>query len=451
VTAALTEVCPEDFSRAGAIFGQVAERLTGTIAQAHRSAEVDWVGPPGQAYRHDLDQLVADLRRIQRAYDSACDALVAYSRSLVQVRDLAVRSASLAAQAASLEQQRMIDAAYLPIVIHPMTAEQERLQLQSRLLSEAADRVEYSASTSLAIQLRDLADDAPRLSGWQSANRSLGSFGTGVGQQIAGGLSLAANAYLGIPGVGDSASREAAREALKQEALAMVQPWLGIEALLRQLGDGQFAKVTGTLSAGLVLRKLGPVSKKNEFFGTHDDLPRDVLRSMYDLGHGPDLAATSLWLEQHAQREFVVELERLQKLPLPGVEELIAQGGNLLLQEGRGGHTLLKHVGRDLDFLIRRQAREPDRLGHTVAKSSFVDLHAAQTAVAHVLADRAAELRKWAALSTPAPLRLDGPLGQPAGLVLNIRGQAVAATRGIVVLVRNHDGSIRIATAYLEA
>jgi hypothetical protein len=42
-------------------------------------------------------------------------------------------------------------------------------------------------------------------------------------------------------------------------------------------------------------------------------------------------------------------------------------------------------------------------------------------------------------------------LGQPAGLVLNIRGQAVAATRGIVVLVRNHDGSIRIATAYLEA
>jgi hypothetical protein len=231
----------------------------------------------------------------------------------------------------------------------------------------------------------------------------------------------------------------------------MVQPWLGIEALLRQLGDGQFAKVTGTLSAGLVLRRSSLVSKKNEFFGTHDDLPRDVLRSMYDLGHGPDLAATSLWLEQHAQREFVVELERLQKLPLPGVEELIAQGGSLLLQEGRGGHTLLRHVGRDVDFLHRRQAREPDENGFAVAKSSFLDLNEANRVVASVLSDQAGRLREWAEGAKAKPLRLEAPLAEPAGVMVDGYGHVVEARQAVVVLARNRDGNFRILTAFVES
>jgi hypothetical protein len=448
LTAALTDVCPEDFLRAGAVFGQVAEQLTGTIVQAHRSAEVDWIGPPGQAYRRDLDGLVADLRRIQRAYDHACDALVSYSRSLVQVRDLAVRAGSLAAQALSLEQQRMIDATYLPIVIHPMTAEQERLQQQARILSEAADRAEYTASTRLAAQLHDLAADAPHLSGWQSANRSLGRFGAGVGQPLAGGLSMAGDAYLSTPFVGDAASRDAAREALKEEALAMAQPWLGIEALLKELGDGQFAHVSGSLAAGLIMRKWGAIDSKNvRLFGTHDGLPEPVLLAMRR-GIDPDLRAVNGWVLEHEQRTFGELLERMQALPLPGVEDLIKNGADLLLQEARGGHMLLKHVGRDAEFLNRRMLLEPVRDG-LVPKSSFVDLDEAERIVASALATGGNELRAWAA-TDERRLRMREPLSEPAGLLVNVHGQVVQAQRVVMEFVRERDGSVRLATAYVE-
>jgi hypothetical protein len=447
VTAALTDVCPENFLRAGAVFGQVAEQLTGTIAQAHRSAEVDWIGPPGQAYRHDLDQLVTSLRRIQRAYDGACDALVAYSRSLVQVRDLAVQAAALASQAASLEQQRMIDATYLPIVIHPMTVEQERLQVQSRILSEAADRAEFTASTRLALTLRDLADDAPHQSGWQSANRTAGRFGAAAGQQIGGALSMVGSAYLSAPFIGDAASREAARQELKQDALAMAQPWLAIEGLLKELGDGRFAQVSGSLAGGLLMRRWGATGKKVDLFGTHDGLPEPVMLAMRR-GIDPNLPAVKGWVLAHEQDALGDLFETLQTAALPDVEGLIKNGADLLVHEARGGHTLLKHIGRDAEFLRRRMELEPS-FGVLVPKSSFLSLDEAERVIAGGLATAAGTLRAWAA-GTQKRIRLVEPLATPAGLLVNLHGQVVEAERLVMDLVRNRDGSVRLVTAFVK-
>lgn len=448
MTAALTDVCPEDFLRAGAVFGQVAEQLTGTIAQAHRSAEVDWIGPPGQAYRHDLDQLVTSLRRIQRAYDGACDALVAYSRSLVQVRDLAVQAAALASQAASLEQLRMIDATYLPILIHPMTAEQERLLVQSRILSEAADRAEFTASTRLALTLRDLADDAPHLSGWQSANRSAGRFGAAAGQQIGAALSMVGNASLSAPFIGDAASRDAARQELKQNALAMAQPWLAIEGLLKELGDGRFAQVSGSLAGGLLMRRWGATGKKVDLFGTHDGLPEQVMLAMRR-GIDPNLPAVKGWVLAHEQDALGDLFETLQKAALPDVEGLIKNGADLLVHEARGGHTLLKHIGRDAEFLRRRSQLEPDGKGAPTSKSSFLSLDEAERVIAGGLATGAGTLRSWAA-GTEKRIRLVEPLATPAGLLVNLHGQVVEAERLVMDLVRNSDGSVRLVTAFVR-
>jgi hypothetical protein len=453
VTAELTDVCPEDFLRAGAVFGQVAEQLTTGMAQCRQSASVEWQGPPGQAYQQDLEELSSDLGKVQRAFDSACDALLAYARSLVDVRDLAVRARSLGAQAEQLEALRMtpyfLGGAELQ---GPVTPEQERLQAQSRVLYEAALRAESTASTRLAGQLRGLAADAPRTSGGQRFNRGVANFAKGADEQVQGTLAMVGHAYLSLPLLGTAQEREVSRQALKQELLAMAQPWLGIEAMLQQLRDGEYAHVGGSLSAGLFMRKLGVIGgKKLDTFGTLDDLPSPVLRAMYVAGHGPDLEATAVWLEQHAQATFTAELERLQSVALPDVEDLIANGANLMLQEAHGGHTLLKHVGRDIDILRRRQREEPDHTGAPVAKSTFRSLVEAQEVVAEALEANQEELRAWVADPDPPTRPFRATLSQSAGLVLDKSGHLSAGRTAVLVLRRNPDGTTRIISAYLES
>lgn len=451
MTAALRDVCPEDFLRAGAVFGEVAEQLTTTIAQSRRSAQVRWTGPPTQAYQKQLAGLVGELLNIQRAYDSACDALLTYSRALVPVRDLAVRADCLAAQAQLLEESREIDPRYLQIVIRPLSPEQEQLQAQAQALREGALEAEYVASSRLTAQLQELASDAPRLSGWQHINRALAGFSAGAGSQISGSIALAAHAYRSLPLVGDQASRDGAREALKQDAEAMAQPWLGIEATLEQLMDGQVAHGLGSLSAGLVMRRWGHGRGRDfALFGAHDDLPDDVLRAMTRGGTAPHLAAAGLWSAHHVQQEFVDSLLKLRTLPLPRVEELITNGADLLLQEAHGGHTLLKHVGRDEDFLHKRQAFEPRVMRPFEPKSSFVSLEEAERLVAGTLLTGDRAVRAWISRSDSRALTLRQNLSESAGLVLNRYGQLVAARRSAVVLIHDRAGRVRILTAYLE-
>ncbi|MCW2601524.1 MAG: hypothetical protein JWM02_3353 [Frankiales bacterium] len=443
----LRDVCPEDFLRAGAVFGQVAEQVSGASSQARHSAEVRWVGRPHQQYQQQLGGLVRDLTRIQRAYDDACDALFAYSRALGAVRDLALQADLIAAQAEDMHQARDLDLG-MNVFYAPITLAEQALVDRARLLRIEAEDQEQVASARLAATLRALADDAPHLSCWTSMSRFVADAAQGAGDQVKGVADLAEDAFLSIPMVGDARSRAASRKQLREAAASMAQPWLAIEDLLQELHDGEYGYASGSLAGALVLRKAGARGKKLDIFGAHDDMHLGVLGAVRRAGAGADLAATERWVAQHAQREFLDELTRLQHVPLPPVDDLIANGADLMLQEAHGGHTLLRHVGRDVEFLRWRQVQETAKAGPT-GKSTFVHIDEAERVVAQALASGAEDLRSWANGSKPSyTLRM--PLPSSAGLLVNGLGDAADAEVAVLRLAHAQDGSIRIVTAYVE-
>jgi hypothetical protein len=161
-----------------------------------------------------------------------------------------------------------------------------------------------------------------------------------------------------------------------------------------------------------------------------------------------DALAAEQWVAGRAQRELLEALLRLQHVPLPDVERLVAEGADLLLQEVHGGHTLLRHIARDPAFLRLRQLAERGPDG-PMTMSSFADIDEAERVVAQALADSAGPLRAWVE-GAESDLRLDVPLRAAAGIVVDARGAVVLAQRAVVWLVRLRNGSIRLNTAYLD-
>ncbi|WP_322010599.1 RNase A-like domain-containing protein [Paraburkholderia sp. J12] len=84
-----------------------------------------------------------------------------------------------------------------------------------------------------------------------------------------------------------------------------------------------------------------------------------------------------------------------------------AKAGNQI-----GGHTLLKHVGKDKAWLQARLAREP-RLEMV---TSFHNREMAEWAISQVMQQKAVEIRAWAQASNGAKrLPLAGETGRAAG------------------------------------
>jgi len=68
-------------------------------------------------------------------------------------------------------------------------------------------------------------------------------------------------------------------------------------------------------------------------------------------------------------------------------------GGGLEAHEAAGGHTIARHVAKELEYLAQRLARNP----RMEAASTFPDRATAERVIAEALEMRASEVRTWLA------------------------------------------------------
>lgn len=138
--------------------------------------------------------------------------------------------------------------------------------------------------------------------------------------------------------------------------------------------------------------------------------------------------------------------------PPGGAANTGAPRRNLAVDEQRGGHTLVRHVGRTDLELRDRLRREP----HISAASSYVDRAAAELMVGLALDRERGRLESWKRRRGSRPnlvLHVDAPRGPPIGRVL-LRGAstAVPATSALVVLRWDVEAEdFYVLTSYPEA
>lgn len=439
--------------RVGVVFGEVSEVVAGAIAEARTCAQVRWVGRPNQQYQARLSELCGDLGRVRSSFEEASAALVGYGRVLGTVRELALQAyllrsreedAVAARQAASWRDS--LDGSVLSPVGVRTPQEQAWLE-RAALLQREAEELEATASRRVAARLRQLAAEAPRVSGWTNTNRGIGRAVDGAVGPMVGLGQLAGDVVLALPGVTDPDARDAARQELWAAGAALAQPWLMVESFLDELEQGQYAHAGGGLAGVLVLRGFG--GRRVDLFGAHDDMPLGVLASLKQV---PILTAkdTAAWVAEHGQALFWAELQRFRGMAAPTVEKLLADGVDLVQQEALGGHTLLKHVGRDLEFLAKRQGDDKRANGWTNPASSFASQAEAEVAVHRVMTfgDNPERLRAWAETATEGQLRIRGPV-DGIGRVIGISGQEVRS-ESVILEFRRRPGGIFLNSGFIH-
>jgi hypothetical protein len=122
----------------------------------------------------------------------------------------------------------------------------------------------------------------------------------------------------------------------------------------------------------------------------------------------------------------------------------------VLHHEAQGGHTLLKHIGRDEDFLARRQLIDSPKGSTWVTPvSSFATLGEAQELITTALRVHAAEISAWLAQGTRSQLDIALPLAAPVGVVLDASRRLGTAHYVVVRLGRTKGGDVLVRTAML--
>ncbi|MGF6371553.1 RNase A-like domain-containing protein [Paraburkholderia sp. 32] len=100
---------------------------------------------------------------------------------------------------------------------------------------------------------------------------------------------------------------------------------------------------------------------------------------------------------------------------------------------GVGGHTLLKHVGKDEAWLRQRLKDEP----RIKAATSFKDQKTAEKAISEVMMGETTRIRSWSQSTTSAPLRLTRHISGDVGYgVVRKTGQFAKGNKVLVVLKR---------------
>lgn len=421
---ALSRSRPEDLQRCGVVLGQVAEEVGTAVVAARRSAAVRWKGMAGHDYQHQLADVASRLVAIERAYDEACDVLLSYSRALAEARDLARHADTLVAEAVF-----------------------EQGPPRAHLLREQAVSLEAVAARRAAVALRNLTDDAPRPRAGAATSRFVVEAAHGFAGAVTGTVGLLVSAVEGLPFLGSHHSRSKARHELVQDAAATAQPWLAVEEFLSELRAHHAGLATGQLAGALVLRKTHLGSRQGRLFGYVDELPEPVLRAVLT-GTRADASLEREWVLERAQKRFYAEIERLKAVPPQTLEAMLTQGVDLMHAEALGGHTIYKHVGRDVDFLARRRKTDV-RQGEPLPEvSSFADLPEAERLVQQVVAANAAEVAAFVN-GHAERLRVSAAAPPTSGVV--VRALGPEAPRRVVVEFRRRDGGgIYVSTAFLR-
>jgi hypothetical protein len=130
-----------------------------------------------------------------------------------------------------------------------------------------------------------------------------------------------------------------------------------------------------------------------------------------------------------------------------GISRLVP-GGGLAVHEAAGGHTLAKHVGKDVAFLAGRLCNEPT----LKFASSFYSREHAEDSISNLLESKRAEIGGWLA-GLAKSLNLSASTSHQIGITL-ARGHAEPIdVHGIVVRLRRDPqmpAGYRIHTAFPE-
>jgi len=142
--------------------------------------------------------------------------------------------------------------------------------------------------------------------------------------------------------------------------------------------------------------------------------------------------------------------EARQAPPARGTTATAPDRYDLERDEGRGGHTLARHVGRSDADLKERLRREP----RISAASTYTDRPTAERVVARTLARHRGRIDQWLARQGPRPnlaLEYRGDRSQPIGRSLGRRSaQPVPCFDAVVVLRWDGRRGFIVLTSYPE-
>jgi hypothetical protein len=438
----LTDAQPDELLRAGAVLAMSGEQAARARDTCRGASVVRWEGPPSQRYQQQLHGLLGGLGRAAEALTEAGDAVLRYARAVADARDLALRAQAAEQEAGALALERTMLAGLAVPVADDFVPRQRAAVLRAQ-----AEQAHALAASQCAAVLRQLADEAPSARGLGTAHAVAG-FADG----FFGGL-RALPSLVGDVAEAVTGDRRAAHR-LAGAAKGML-PWTQAEDLLHLLREHDYGEFAGSLSSVLVFR--GRSGLKVERYGAHDALHEAVLWGVTRGGaRGASLEEIRTWVAHHAQEEFLQELLRLEKQPLPSLERLVSDPVDLVLHEAHGGHTLLRHIGRDVDFLRERQDLEIGPQGRRVPKSSFFDIDEAEQVVTSALGSIKPGDATWQGIqawladgAAVGSFLLETELGEPAGLLIDARGRLCDATHASLLLRRRKDGSVYVNTAFV--
>lgn len=445
----LSDARPEDLLRCGAVLGQVAEQVALVGARTRRTTGCTWRGRAGSEYDDQLAWIGHRLDAVERAYDQACDVLVAYSRELAHARELAVLADALDQRAATDRAAELWVGGLASSLAGDAEASSGRAE---RLRAEAVE-LEAVAARRTAVVLDQLVGEAPRSKPGGRALRAVDDTVRGFVGGVAGGIAglgaMAWDAMTAVPGVGSAHSRRAHRDDLVQQAEGLVQPWLAVEQFLAQWRAHHRGAAIGELGAGLLMRRTHAGSKEGARFGFLDDMHEPVLRAVYRGGRA-DTAMDEAWLLERAQQRWDADIERLRHLPPATVEHLVEGSVDLIHSEALGGHVIRKHIGRDWEFLRARQAANARFANDLPPMSVFHDLAEAQAAISLALQANRSQILAFVETSD-AVLRVATKVERRVGDVLGSDGVPWLGDRyAWVELRRTADGGVYVHTAFLS-
>jgi len=421
---ALAHAQPEQVLRAGALLGATADQLGVAVAACRRSAAVTWVGRAQEQYQQRLDRLASDLVGVQAAFDSACDALLGYGQALAYAQPLAEEADRLAALG------------------------DETVLARVPALRWEADQAELAAAARLIVALDELTLRAPHRGAWTAAQHDAANFATGMADYVKGLGETLADVVSSLPGVGSADDRSKARHALGEQAVDALQPWKQVQELITAIQNGMGFRAAGGVAMAVVLRRPGLKETRDiRLFGTHDEMTAAMLTAMRP-GALPGDALLDAVAAKRVQEGLLAEFKRLKRRKLPPVSQLLDEGVDLRHHETKPGHLMIRHIGRDVDFLLRRQREDAVVRGYPSRVGTFDTLDQAEALVDDVLRANARAVRRFE-VGTAVKLELDGPLADPVGLLINKRGQLMPATSLRVVLVKV-DRVVCVRTAYLR-